>query len=309
MSSWNLARSRAATCAAYVDRVLWRNKLGYDLFQSFGDTERWAAEQVFCELTLDGEYEGVYLLGESPRRDDDRLDLHDDDGDGASFIVKGSETGGFLPNTVAYGEWEGVYPQEREENAASLVAVGAALDAWQGEVLEHDEAQWEHADLDSTVDWVIVQELFKNSDAYYLSIHLWRDQGSLLRFTPWDLDLSLGYPYTDCGATGFVWRTELPEALSASPAFKERLVERWAELRADALSDESIRARVDAYEATMGPAIARNFERWPVDEIKFGWGDEDNWLCPASSWEEEHDRVLGWLPERTAWLDEHFGEY
>ena len=34
-----------------------------------------------------------------------------------------------------------------------------------------------------------------------------------------------------------------------------------------------------------------------------------NWLCPASNWEEEHRRVLAWFPERTAWLDTHFGSF
>lgn len=295
--------------SAYIDRVLWRNKLAYDTFQAFGGPERWAAEQVFCELTVDGEYEGVYLLGESPRRDGDRIDIAADDGTGASFVAKLSETNGLFPNTVGYGEWEVIYPGQDEDDAAALPGVGAALEAWMTAVGNHDEAQWDHASLDSAVDWVITEELFKNSDAYYLSIHLWRDAGGPLHFVPWDFDLTLGYPYTDCGATGFVWRNALPEALSESPAFKQRLVERWAELRQGPLADAELFARIAAYETTLGPAIQRNFERWPVDEIKFGWGDEDNWLCPASSWEEEHTRVMAWIPERTAWLDAHFGEY
>lgn len=292
--------------SAYIDRVLWRNKLAYDLFQSFGGEERWAAEQVFCELTLDGEYRGVYLLGESVRRDADRLDLSDDDG---TFVVKLSEEGGFSENLVGYGEWQAVYPKQTEANAERLAGVDAALVGWEEALLAQDESQWEHLDIESAVDWVILEELFKNSDAYYLSVHLWRDGTSPMRMAPWDFDLTLGYPYTDCGATGFVWRNELPEGFAASPAFMERLVERWAELRRGPLTDAVILERVAAYEATMGDAIGRNFERWPVDEIAFGWGDEDNWLCPAETWEEEHDRVLAWIPARTAWLDAHIGDY
>lgn len=296
--------------SAYIDRVLWRNKLAYDTFQSFGGKERWAAEQVFCELTRDGEYEGVYLLGESPRRDGDRVDLTEDDGTGASFLVKLSDELGFRTSTVSQdGEWRAVYPSQDEAHADALDGVDAALAAWEADVLTADEAMWDHLDLESAVDWVIVQELFKNSDAYYLSVHLWRDAGGPMHFTPWDLDLSLGYPYTDCGATGFVWRTHIPEAFSASPAFRERLLTRWAELRQDTLSDDALFARIAAYEATMGDAIGRNFERWPVDEIAFGWGGEDNWLCPAETYEEEHTRVMAWIPERTAWLDAHLNEY
>lgn len=104
---------------------------------------------------------------------------------------------------------------------------------------------------------MILEELFKNNDAYYLSVHLWSDAGGKLRFAPWDFDLTLGYPYYDCGATGFVGRAAFVDALAASPTVRQRLVA--------------------------------------------------NWLCPASSWEEEHSRVLAWFPERTAWLDTHVG--
>jgi hypothetical protein len=172
-----------------------------------------------------------------------------------------------------------------------------------------DVAQWDAMELDSAVDWVILQELFKNNDAYFLSIHLWRDQGGPLRHTPWDVELSLGYPYYDCGAESFLPRRDFIDMYAADPAFTTRLAERWGELRQDQLSDEAILARIAAYEATLGDAIARNFERWPVDEIVFSWGDVDNWLCPASTWEEEHDRVLAWIPARTAWLDENIGAF
>ena len=119
--------------SAYIDRVLWRNKLAYDLFQSFGEgSERWAPEQVFCELTLDGEYRGVYLLGEPVRRDADRLDIADADG---SFIVKLAEEGGFTDNLVGYGEWQAVYPKQTEANAPDLTGVDATLTAWQEALL------------------------------------------------------------------------------------------------------------------------------------------------------------------------------
>lgn len=53
-------------------------------------------------------------------------------------------------------------------------------------------------DRGSAVDFVLLQELVRNTDAYYLSVYLWRDGEAPMRFTPWDLDLSLGQPsYND----------------------------------------------------------------------------------------------------------------
>ncbi len=289
--------------SAYIDRLLWRNKLAYDLFQSYGGAERWAGEQVYCELTMDGDYRGVYLLGEAPRRSEGRLDLVPNLGDAASFIIKLDEEGGFHTSAVSYGEWQAVYPRATEEHSAALAEVSAYLSGWETEVLANSEGQWDYLDIDSAVDWILTEELFKNNDAYFLSIYLWRDNYGKMHFIPWDFDLTLGYPYTDCSAEGFVGRATFVDAFARSPRFKDRLISRRAELREDPLTDAAILARIGAYEATLGPALARNFERWPVDEIVLSWGGVDNWLCPASSWEEEHERVLAWIPARTAWLD------
>ena len=71
----------------YYDRSLMRNKLGYDLFQSFGGPERYAPESACCELTLGGEYLGLYLLVERIKRDEARLDLALDE-HGGTFVLK-----------------------------------------------------------------------------------------------------------------------------------------------------------------------------------------------------------------------------
>jgi hypothetical protein len=294
--------------SAYIDRLLWRNKLAYDLFRSLGG-DRWASEQVYCELTLDGEYRGVYLLGESVRRDDDRLAITEDLGNGESFILKLDDEGGFRASAVSYGEWQSVYPGQDASLASSLAGIDAEMTAWELDVLGYSEAQWDHLDIDSAVDWVLLEELFKNNDAYFLSVYLWRDAGGPMQLIPWDFDLTLGYPYYDCGAEGWVGRSQFVEAWSASPAFQARLVPRWRQLRGSAWTDEALLARIAGYEATLGPAIERNFERWPVDQIAFSWGGVDNWLCPSTSWDDEHARVLAWIPARTAWLDAHITEF
>ncbi|MEQ1508466.1 MAG: CotH kinase family protein, partial [Myxococcota bacterium] len=126
-------------------------------------------------------------------------------------------------------------------------------------------------DLDGAVDWVIVNELMKNHDGYLLSVHLWKDEGGRAKFSPWDFDLSLGYPVGDCGAEGWVPRTYLD--------------------------------RIAGYDASLAPIIEENFERWPIEDIAFATDGVDNWLCPVASWQEEHDRVVQLLTDRLAWID------
>ncbi len=292
----------------YIDRALLRNKLFFDLFQSLGGPERYAPETRYCELTLDGDYRGVYLLTEKVKRDDDRIALADDGGVGASFIIKQDETG-FHEVGVAYGSWQLVYPNDLTATQPQIDGVSAWLDSWQA-ALEgtSDTDVFTLMDLDSAVDFVLLQELARGNDAYFLSMHVWKDVGGRLHFTPWDLDLSLGQPlYGDSTlTTGWInYRPALIQALANDARFQARLVERWTELRETAFSAESIEARIQRYQATFGDRVDENFARWPIEEIQF----LDNQLPPRASFDEEMEVVRGWIDGRLPWVDEHIGAY
>ncbi|MEZ4235980.1 MAG: CotH kinase family protein [Myxococcota bacterium] len=305
----------------YVDRVLFRNRLAYDMFQELGGVERYATETRFCELELNGEYRGIYTLGESIQRDDDRLDIGKGDQPGDTFIVKNDDVGqGIHDNQVGYGFWQLVYPDASDAEAVDTVS--ATLAGWEASVLAPDPGDmFAWMDLDSAVDWVLLNEFMKNRDAYLLSVHLWRDQGQPLRFTPWDLDLSMGsYPFDDCTAQGWVSRTYLDlqgvehdipfiQKMAEVPAFRDRLVTRWQELRAGPWSDQAIADHVAHYDELLAPVLDANVARWPVEDIVFSTYGVDDWLCPVSSYQEEHDHVMSFISERLAWMDANISTF
>lgn len=296
----------------YVDRVLFRNRLAFDLFQSFGTGDRYATETRFCEMELNGSYVGVYTLGETVKRDDDRLDIGAGEVPGQSFIVELDDRAGFRDNGAGYGMWEIEYPSASPESEA---LVGAWLAGWEAAVTDAAGDPFDWLDLDSAVDWVILQELLGNHDAYLLSIVLFKDETGGMHFVPWDLDLSIGYPFPDCGPEGWNPRTfvepvtghpiEVPfiSSFAADPRFRDALVHRWRTLRDAELSQGVIDALIDGYGRTLAPALAANEERWPISNITFEVASAD-WLCPVSSYAEEHARVVAWLHDRLLWLDE-----
>lgn len=313
---------------AWIDRALFRNQLLFDLFQDLeGVVEddgsrpapgsRYAAETVFCTLERDGDPQGIYVLTEKVKRDPARLDLVEEDGTGRSFIVKLDDRdhrGGFHDNGVGYGTWRAVYPREQDASAAELDAIRGVLQDWEaahwGDPADAETGVFAHLDLDSAVDWVLLQELSKNNDAYFLSVYLWRDDGGKLHLLPWDMDLTFGYPYTSCHAEDWVAsRASFVQTMAEVPAFQERLEARWWALRETVLTEEALLARVDESVAIMAPAMDENLEVWPVDEIAFSWGGVDNWLCPVATYEEELERVRDFLPARLAWMDEHIGDF
>lgn len=296
----------------YADRVLWRNRLAYDLFQSLGGNKRYATETRFCELDLNGEYQGLYTLGERIARDDDRVDIPATTVPGDSFIIKLDDEYGFHPNAVGVGTWQMVYPDHDDDATAAvedfLVQYEQAVLG--GSPADPEQGVFAFVDLDSAVDFVLIQEFMRNADAYALSVHLWRAPDGKMYFTPWDFDLSMGsYPSVDCGAEGWLFRYPYIEAMVAVPAFKTALAARWAELREGPFAEDALRAQIAGYDETLQPGLERNLERWPVEDISVATYGVPWELCPAESYEDEHAKTLAFISARLAWMDANIAAF
>ena len=290
----------------WYDRSLVRNKLGYDLFRSFGDGERYAAESRYCELTLNGEYEGIFLLQERIKRDNDRIDIQADPGDGLSLVLKQDDDECFYLNQTTHGCWKLVYPSESTISPESSEGAYSWLYEMEDAVRRGDPSDpngaWSFIDEDSFIDVLLLEELVKNEDFCWTSLHSWKDHDGLLQFTPWDLDMGYGNlaNYEDYGTTD-TWIAYRPElfALPGSAAETHtRMAARWAELRAGVLAEDAMLSRIDAMQATMGDALARNLERWPIEQVGYG-----NYFYPVSTYAEEDAHVRTWLHERLIWMD------
>lgn len=293
----------------YFDLSLYRNKFAYDLFQSFDPVANYGPETHYCQLTLNGDWHGIYTLGEKIKRDDDRVDIVAEMGAGESFIFKSDITQRWVV-TNGVG-WQLEYPSEHgmsESTAAGLNEFMAGFsDATQGV-----GNIWDYVDMASIVDWVLLQEFARNGDAYSSSMHIYRNGGGLIHFVPWDFDIGMG---GGCGSPegwNNRWNGHWLNVIAGDPAFQAAFVARYTELRKTVMSLESITAQLDGYVETMTPeAITQNFDRWPIDEIIGG----DDWVlifrenCPVETWDEEHELMLMWITERLAWMDENIQDF
>jgi len=297
---------------AYIDRSFFRNKLAFDLHRDFSESS-WAPESAFCELALDGDWRGIYLLVEKIKRDDDRIDIPPDDGSGGTFVLKQDEGSGFYEMEMAHGGWRPLYPRPDRMTSVQSDAILAFLAGWEAAVSgpapsDPDTGIFAFVDLESAVELVIIEEFFKNNDASWLSLHVHKTPATKLHFVPWDLDLSLGQPYYNDNhpPTGWVaYRPPMIRVMAAQPAFHARLVERWAELREGVLAEEAILARIDDYRTTLGDTVYDNFVVWPIEDIQFG----DNQLYPVSSYDEEYELVRAWIRDRLVWVDANIADY
>ena len=72
------------------DPTLMRHHIGYELYRSMG---RYAARSRFVDLTVNGDYVGIYLLMEKLKRDNDRIDIARlEEGDNTPDLI----TGGYI---------------------------------------------------------------------------------------------------------------------------------------------------------------------------------------------------------------------
>ncbi len=304
--------------APYSDKSLMRNALAYHLGRATG---RYASRWRFCEVVLDGDYQGVYLLLESVKDDGDRVDLADTDSLGGGYIAKlDKRTGGDQtwpsrdPVTGQFVRYQFHDPEGPELTEAQRDEIEATFDAMEAAtVAGAPEAELlTHLDLDSFVDYVLVSEVTKNVDAYRISTYVHRPAaGAPIHAGPlWDYNLAFGN--ADYGAAartdGFQYATPytsdtypIPSWLLRvveSDSFQARARERWRALRRGPFATDSLLAWIDTTAAHLDEAQARNFERWPIL-------DQDVWpnAFVGGSYPAEVGHLKEWLADRLAWLD------
>lgn len=325
--------------APYSDKSLMRNVLVYTLARRLG----WYASRTrYCEVVLNGDYQGVYVLMETIKWDDNRVDiarLRPDEVSGddltGGYIVKVDKTDGAdvsgwwsaypAPANPARGIfYQYHYPRPDEIVPAQEAYIQAFIEGFEDLMHSPDFADPARGypsmlDVASFVDYFILNEVSRNVDGYRLSAFLYKDKdstdGRLVMGPVWDYNLAFGNAdyYNGSGIAGFQVDFAVAEdafhlpfwwgRLLEDPAFAEAIEVRWRDLRQTILHSDSLTAWVDATAASLGEAQARNFQRWPVFG-EYVWPN----AYVGASYEDEVDYLKRWMRDRLVWLDEHIGE-
>lgn len=310
--------------ASWFDRSFMRNPLTFDLFRCLGGKGHYAPEGRYATLALNGEAQGIYRLTERIKKDDDRIDISDDDGTGESFVVKQDDEEVFyetsIPSMYRYNEWRLVYPNLDQATDDQLAGIRQWMEGW-SDAFNSDapEEIFEYLDMTTAADFTLIQELSKNIDGYKLSLHLFKDLAEKAHFVPWDIDLGYGQPVFTEGEgdpenpepTGWIVdRTGLIDGMSEVPEFRELLAARWAALRQDRLSNEAITALIDEYQALLTEeVIAANFAIWPLENVDFSHLYPPYTNYEVDSYADEVAHFRGWVEARLDWMDAHIAEY
>jgi hypothetical protein len=250
------------------------------------------------------------------------VDVPKDDGSGQSFVIKQDEDEGSL--SLALGlehRYELLYPKQSKASSEQLAAVQLWLDelaAALDQATSGDEGDlFLYLDFDVAIDFVLLQELSKNIDAYAYSLYLSRAPGQPARLIPWDFDLSFGQPtvtpaglgHPNQAASGWARATPFVRVLAQLPRFTERLPERWAELRQGVLSEGTLARYIDRQVETLAPMVDQNFALWPIECVAFPTIYPAYSLYRVEGFWEELSGVRGWLAGRLLWIDSNIQRY
>jgi len=311
-----------ALLADHFDHSLLRNKLAYSLGNSriFEDGLKWNPSGQHVEVTLNGEYLGVYLFTEDIRVDSTRLNIRKISAsqlDGG-YIVEVDyplDCDPILQYTTPMGvricvdtpDEESITPAQNQYIRDYIAAAEAAI---------YGSGDLSRINAVSFADWYLLQELFRNPDAaFFSSDRMWKDTEAaaipgdrVLNIGPiWDFDISAGN--SDQYQTEGCWVNKPLPITPDWPNWYRRIfdhrefldlaIARW-QSRRPAL-ERFINASIDSYARRIREAQARNFSKWPVLGTDT-WNTHYIFL----TWEEEVDFVRRFLNERMAWMDRAF---
>ncbi|TAH04810.1 MAG: T9SS C-terminal target domain-containing protein [Sphingobacteriales bacterium] len=325
--------------APYTDKTLMRNFLAYTMSREMG---HWAANCRFVEVMVNGDYKGIYVFMERIKRGSGRVnipklnttDIAGDAVTGGYIFSLDKEPNGWFssyatPNATTSNnkrQFSYVYPKPENIVQAQKDYLKSYTDSFENALAGpnfQDAANGvrRYADINSFIDYFIVNEISRNVDGYRLSTYMYKDRaskgGKIIAGPVWDYDLAFrnadycagsntsGWAYEFnlvCPADGaglipFWWN----RFLQKDTAFQATLRCRWKQLRQNSLSDSRINTLIDSVVALTNEARIRHFQRWQILG-KYVW---PNPQPIASTYDAEIEYLKGWLNNRTKWITDN----
>mgnify|MGYP004614456757 CR=1 FL=1 len=305
----------------FIDKTLIRNYMWYNIA---GEIMDYAPNVRFCEVMLNGEYRGVYVLAETitAGKNDARLNLTVDEKNNnysgyALRLDRGSDNE--LKNLNSFSKYT-----LRTKNIIDIVYPGTSLLTPElTESIRQDFSSFEkmlysydfdnpgagyedYIDVESFIDFFLINEFTCNYDAGWLSTYIYKDMTGKFRMCIWDFNSACDN-YQD----SYIIPNHLEMQhclwyvmLIKDEDFTDRIIKRYKQLRKTYFSEEYLNGYIDDCIEYLGDAIERNFRVWG-----YTFKEEHDVLKPAErnarSYDEAVKQLKDFLRIRTEWLDEN----
>jgi hypothetical protein len=306
--------------ALAFDPSLLRDYLSYNLSRQMGN---YAPRTVFCEVIINNEYRGLYLLQEKIKVDSNRVD-----------IVKMETTDNTLPNVTG-----GYITKADKTTGGDPVAWTMPSYSWSPEFI-HDLPKPEEVtsqqntyikgqffslastsnanntsyingfpsviDVPTFIDFMISNELASNADGYQFSTYFHKDRNGKLRAGPiWDFNLTYNndLPGWDVRSKSDIWQfsdranegAKFWTDLFNNPTYKCYMSKRWNTLiqNGQPLNYSRITEFIDETVNTISEAAIREHQKWGT----------------LSEFSMELTKLKSFLSTRISWITSNLGSF
>ena len=301
-----------------LDKTMIRNYMWYNIG---GEMMEYAPNVRFFEMFINGKYEGLYLMAERITAGDvdSRLNLSvnkknntftgycvrfdrgtDELKDLDTFTMYTEKTEQIL--NLVYPGTKNITPELKNKIQAEFSEFERML--YSADFNHPTKGYSAYIDVDSFVNYFLINEFTSNYDAGRVSTYLYKDADGVYKFCIWDFNSACdNYQEEAMDRRTFllpnaVWF----EVLMRDEAFVERVIERYRELRETYLNEQYLMEYIDATIAYLGDAIDRNYERWDDAFIY-------DLLLPVErnpdSYDEAVDDLKQYICERGRWMDQN----
>ncbi len=274
------------------DTAFVRDYFCQNLYRRMGN---YGSRAVYCEVIINNDYKGLYMLQEKLKADDNRIDVlkigkNDNTLPALSggYISKADKlTGGDQVNwrmySIEYSPVDYIHelPKPADATAAQTGYISNEFFKLETAARNNDFSAVNGypsiIDVPSFIDFILVNEFASNPDAYQYSTYFHKDRNGKLRAGPvWDLDLSFGNDlfqwYLDRSKTN-LWYFEdyynnngsrFWYDLFHNNTFRCYLSKRWHGLLETGmpLNREVREAFIDETVALISEAVVRDCQRW-----------------------------------------------
>ena len=296
------------------DQTGMRDVISYELSESLG---QYTPRRVYCEVVINGSYNGLYVFMEKIKADDGRVNIDKDGG----YITKADRADNGDP--VAWtmpcyggGWWGGSsstafvhhYPKpenitNEQHNYIKSVFFDLA-DKSNSHNVSIGNGIPSIIDVSTFVDFMILGEFSSNVDVYELSTYFHKDNGGKLRAGPiWDYNLAYGHDEFGSRSRYDVWQFDNDDNtgpkfwkdLFDTDEFRCYFAKRWFEVTSEGMPLDYNRLcdRMDEIDALIAEGVERDNQRWHK----------------MQQHASEVQAMKNWIQQRINWLNQNIGSY
>lgn len=297
--------------AEYSDKSFLRNATAFEL--GYISDLDWTPQGEFAEVFVNNEYVGTYNITQKVEESGRRVNISND-----GFLLEVDQDWRLKPDDVYFSTDQfpvivvkepGIDRIDQNDTAFlqddRYIYIRDYINQFEDVLFSSNFASTTagyaaYIDVDSFVDWFLINEIIKNQDArWFSSIFFHLSPGGKLKKGPlWDHDLAFGnVDYSDARYPQGWWVQANPwiNRLLNDPAFVARVKTKFEFYQNN---EQYILDKIDAYAEKLQWAQQENYSRWPT----LG---QYVWPNPVvfDTYQEEVDHLKQWYQDRMDWLD------